>query len=84
MKPQMLQDVEFSTQLLVVLLIKLVMTAISLGSGLVAVFCASDVSGCLFGIGWKIKALLPAMSDGGSPAYAMGNGGGSGWRAKAP
>jgi len=71
MKPAMLQDVEFTTQLLVVLLVLLVMTAIS--SGLVGVLLQQ----CFWVPLWerlmeKIKALLPGMSAyGGSPAYAM-------------
>jgi H+/Cl- antiporter ClcA len=73
----MLQDVEFSTQLLVVLLvIKLVMTAISLGSGLVGgVFAPAMFLGASLGAAYGkiLAALLPAMSAymAAPPAYAM-------------
>lgn len=73
----MLQDVEFTTQLLVVLLvIKLVMTAISLGSGLVGgVFAPAMFLGASLGAAYGkiLAALLPGMSAymAASPAYAM-------------
>lgn len=73
----MLQDVEFSLQLLVVLLIvKLVVTAISLGSGLVGgVFAPAMFLGASLGGAYaKILAvLLPGISPymAAPPAYAM-------------
>lgn len=73
----MLQDVEFSWQLLVVLLvIKLVMTAISLGSGLVGgVFAPAMFLGASLGAAYgKILAtLIPSLSQymAAPPAYAM-------------
>ena len=73
----MLQDVKFSLQLLVVLLVvKLVMTAISQGSGLVGgVFAPAMFLGASLGAAYgKILAsLLPALSVymAAPPAYAM-------------
>ncbi len=73
----MLQDVEFSLQLLVVLLvIKLLMTAISLGSGLVGgVFAPAMFLGASLGAAYgKILAILiPSLSQymAAPPAYAM-------------
>jgi len=72
----MLQDVEFSLQLLLVLLVvKLLVTAISLGSGLVGgVFAPAMFLGASLGAAYaKIAALLPGMSVymAAPPAYAM-------------
>lgn len=73
----MLQDVEFSLQLLLVLLVvKLVMTAISMGSGLVGgVFAPAMFLGASLGgaYGKILAALLPQISVymAGPPAYAM-------------
>lgn len=73
----MLQDVEFSLQLLLVLLVmKLVMTAISMGSGLVGgVFAPAMFLGASLGgaYGKILAALLPQISMymAGPPAYAM-------------
>lgn len=73
----MLQDVEFSLQLLVILLVvKLLITAISLGSGLVggvfapAMFLGASLGGAYAKI---LAALLPGMSAymAAPPAYAM-------------
>ena len=73
----MLQDVEFTTQLLVILLLlKLALTAISLGSGFVGgVFAPAMFLGAAFGAAYaKILATIaPAMSAymAAPPAYAM-------------
>jgi len=73
----MLQDVEFPLQLLVVLLVvKLVMTAVSVGSGLVGgVFAPAMFLGASLGAayGQTLAILLPGMSASmaGPPAYAM-------------
>ncbi len=73
----MLQDVEFSLQLLLVLLVlKLLMTAFSLGSGLVGgVFAPAMFLGASLGAAYgKVLALiLPQMSVymAAPPAYAM-------------
>ncbi len=73
----MLQDVEFSLQLLLVLLVmKLLMTAISMGSGLVGgVFAPAMFLGASLGgaYGKILAALLPQISMymAGPPAYAM-------------
>jgi len=73
----MLQDVEFSLQLLLILLVmKLVMTAISLGSGLVGgVFAPAMFLGASLGgaYGKILAATLPQLSVymAGPPAYAM-------------
>lgn len=73
----MLQDVEFSLRLLVVLLlVKLVMTAVSVGSGLVggvfapAMFLGASLGGAYAKI---LAAALPAVSGymAAPPAYAM-------------
>ena len=73
----MLQDVEFSLQLLVaLLLVKLVMTAISLGSGLVGgVFAPAMFLGASLGAayGKVLAAILPVgiVNIAAPPAYAM-------------
>lgn len=73
----MLQDVEFSLPLLVtLLLVKLVMTALSLGSGLVGgIFAPAMFLGASLGAtyGKILAALLPGMSASiaAPPAYAM-------------
>lgn len=73
----MLQDVEFPLQLLVVLLLlKLVMTALSVGSGLVGgVFAPAMFLGASLGAayGKTLAIVLPGMSASmaGPPAYAM-------------
>lgn len=73
----MLQDVEFSLQLLLALLgLKLVMTAISLGSGLVGgTFAPSMYLGASLGsaYGKILPAILPGISQhiAAPPAYAM-------------
>jgi len=73
----MLQDVEFTTYLLIVLLfLKLVLTAISLGSGLVGgIFAPAMFLGASFGAAYaKILATIaPALSVymAAPPAYAM-------------
>lgn len=73
----MLQDVEFSLQLLLSLLVvKLVMTAISLGSGLVGgTFAPSMYLGASLGSAYaKVLALaMPSIAKymAGPPAYAM-------------
>ncbi|MFB2969880.1 chloride channel protein [Aerosakkonema sp. BLCC-F183] len=73
----MLQDVEFSLQLLLVLLVvKLVMTAVSLGSGLVGgIFAPAMFLGASSGAAYGkiLAALLPGMSANiaAPPAYAM-------------
>lgn len=73
----MLQDVEFPLHLLVVLLVvKLVMTAVSVGSGLVGgVFAPAMFLGASLGAayGQTLAILLPGMSASmaGPPAYAM-------------
>ena len=73
----MLQDVEFSLQLLLILLVmKLLMTAISMGSGLVGgVFAPAMFLGASLGgaYGKILAALLPQISMymAGPPAYAM-------------
>ncbi|HEY9811202.1 MAG TPA: chloride channel protein [Halomicronema sp.] len=73
----MLQDVEFSLQLLLSLLVvKLVMTAISLGSGLVGgTFAPSMYLGASLGSAYaKVLALaIPSIAKymAGPPAYAM-------------
>ncbi|KYC35072.1 Cl- channel voltage-gated family protein [Scytonema hofmannii PCC 7110] len=73
----MLQDAEFSLQLLVVLLVgKLLMTAVSAGSGFVGgVFAPAMFLGASFGAAYaKILAwIVPAVSQfmAGPPAYAM-------------
>lgn len=73
----MLQDVEFSLQLLLILLVmKLLITAISMGSGLVGgVFAPAMFLGASLGgaYGKILAALLPQISMymAGPPAYAM-------------
>lgn len=72
----MLQDVEFSLQLLVILLLlKLIVTAISLGSGLVGgVFAPAMFLGASLGAVYgKALAMLPVLSVymAAPPAYAM-------------
>lgn len=73
----MLQDVEFSLPLLLILLVlKLVTTAISLGSGLVGgVFAPAMFLGASLGAAYGkiLAALLPQVSAymAGPPAYAM-------------
>lgn len=72
----MLQDVDFSLSLLLMLLIgKLVMTALSLGSGLVGgIFAPAMFLGASLGSAYGlILALLPGISShvAGPPAYAM-------------
>ncbi len=73
----MLQDVEFSLQLLVVLLVvKLAMTAISLGSGLVGgIFAPAMFLGASLGAAYGkiIAAIAPSLSVymAAPPAYAM-------------
>lgn len=72
----MLQDVKFSLQLLVILLVlKLLMTAISLGSGLVGgVFAPAMFMGASLGAAYgKVLAMVPilSMSVAAPPAYAM-------------
>lgn len=73
----MLQDVEFSLQLLIVLLLaKLVMSAISLGSGLVGgVFAPAMFLGASLGAAYAkvLAVMLPGMSPymAAPPAYAM-------------
>lgn len=73
----MLQDVEFSLQLLIVLLaLKLVMTAISLGSGLVGgVFAPAMFLGASLGAAYGkiLAAIVPGLSTymAAPPAYAM-------------
>jgi H+/Cl- antiporter ClcA len=72
----MLQDVKFSLPLLLLLLfVKLAMTAISLGSGLVGgIFAPAMFLGASLGSAYGLfLEMLPAMSDrvAGPPAYAM-------------
>lgn len=74
----MLQDVEFSLQLLVILLIlKLIVTAISLGSGLVGgIFAPAMFLGASLGAayGKVLEVVLPSAWSAqiaGPPAYAM-------------
>jgi len=73
----MLQDVEFPLHLLVMLLVvKLVMTALSLGSGLVGgVFAPAMFLGASLGAAYGkiIAIILPGISDliAAPPAYAM-------------
>ncbi len=73
----MLQDVEFTTQLLIILLcLKLVLTAISLGSGLVGgVFAPAMFLGASFGAAYAkiLAAIAPALTVymAAPPAYAM-------------
>ena len=73
----MLQDVQFSTLLLVsILVIKLLLTAISLGSGLVGgLFAPSMFLGATMGAiyGKSLVLLFPALSSqiAAPPAYAM-------------
>ncbi|MGE5660185.1 MAG: chloride channel protein [Actinomycetota bacterium] len=72
----MLQDVEFSLVLLLILLAaKLVMTALSLGSGLVGgIFAPAMFLGASLGSAYGIfLATIPAMNGhvAGPPAYAM-------------
>ncbi|MEG4800128.1 chloride channel protein [Microcoleus sp. ARI1-B5] len=72
----MLQDVKFSLSLLLLLLfVKLAVTAISLGSGLVGgIFAPAMFLGASLGSAYGIfLELLPALSDrvAGPPAYAM-------------
>ncbi len=73
----MLQDVEFSLQLLLILLVvKLLMTALSVGSGLVGgIFAPAMYLGASLGSAYgKILALtIPGISSfiAGPPAYAM-------------
>ena len=72
----MLQDVKFSLPLLLVLLfVKLAMTAISLGSGLVGgIFAPAMFLGASLGSAYGIfLAMVPALGDhvAGPPAYAM-------------
>jgi H+/Cl- antiporter ClcA/CBS domain-containing protein len=73
----MLQDVQFSLFLLVsILLIKMLMTAVSLGSGLVGgLFAPSMFLGATMGAiyGKSLVLLFPALSSqiAGPPAYAM-------------
>ncbi|MEG4962688.1 MULTISPECIES: chloride channel protein [unclassified Microcoleus] len=72
----MLQDVKFSLPLLLLLLfVKLAVTAISLGSGLVGgIFAPAMFLGASLGSAYGLfLEMLPAMSDrvAGPPAYAM-------------
>ena len=72
----MLQDVKFSLSLLLVLLfVKLAVTAISLGSGLVGgIFAPAMFLGASLGSAYGIfLEMIPALSDrvAGPPAYAM-------------
>jgi len=72
----MLQDVQFSLSLLLLLLgVKLLMTAVSLGSGLVGgIFAPAMFLGSSLGSAYGIfLAMIPGMSGhvAGPPAYAM-------------
>lgn len=72
----MLQDVEFSLPLLLLLLfVKLALTAISLGSGLVGgIFAPAMFLGASLGSAYGIfLTMVPALADrvAGPPAYAM-------------